>query len=362
MMERRRALDGSLPHRVVRPKPLPAPEPTRPSPSSTAGRASGRCRPPWPSPVCCATCCATRGIGQRIVPIIPDEARTFGLDGLFTEVKIYAPLGQLYEPVDAELLLSYAESKRRPDPRGGHHRGRRHGRLHRRRHGLRHVGPADDPVLHLLFDVRLPAGRRPDLGLRRHAGPGLPARRHRRPDHAASARASSTRTATRCCWPRPCPTWPAYDPAFAYEVAAIVEDGIRRMYGPDPEDLFYYLTLYNENYPMPRQARRAGRRGHRPGPVPLRRRRPDGPVAGGPRILFSGTASQAALEAQQLLAEDHDVAAELWSATCYKALREDALSVERWNRLHPEPPARGPRTSPRRWPRPRARSWPSPTS
>jgi pyruvate dehydrogenase E1 component len=127
------------------------------------------------------------------------------------------------------------------------------------------------------------------------------------------------------------PNVQAYDPAFAYEVAAIVADGIRRMYGSEPEDIFYYLTLYNENYQMPP--------------------RPDGVTEGivrglyryaaapeGPTrqatIVFSGTGSQAALEAQRLLADDHDVAAELWSATSYKALREDALSVERWNRLH----------------------------
>jgi pyruvate dehydrogenase E1 component len=133
----------------------------------------------------------------------------------------------------------------------------------------------------------------------------------------------------------------AYDPAFAYETAAIVRDGIRRMYGPAPEDIFYYLTLYNENYVMPA--------------------RPDDPraaegilrgiyrFAGGPEgpsrratILFSGTAQGAARQAQQLLAEDHDVSAELWSVTSYKALREEALSVERHNRLHPQAPPRTP--------------------
>jgi pyruvate dehydrogenase E1 component len=129
------------------------------------------------------------------------------------------------------------------------------------------------------------------------------------------------------------PNVAAYDPAFAYEVAAIVADGIGRMYGPEPEDIFYYLTLYNENYQMPPRPE-----GVDEGIVRGLYRFADGP--GGPSrratILFSGSASQAALEAQQLLAEEHDVAAELWSATSYKALREDALSVERWNRLHPE--------------------------
>jgi pyruvate dehydrogenase E1 component len=135
------------------------------------------------------------------------------------------------------------------------------------------------------------------------------------------------------------PNVEAYDPAFAYETATIMADGIRRMYGPEPEDIFYYLTLYNENYVMP----------PKPDGVDeglLRGLYRFAPAPKGPRrratILFSGTAYRAALEAQALLAEHHDVAAELWSATSYKALREDALSAERWNRLHPTEPVRTP--------------------
>jgi pyruvate dehydrogenase E1 component len=124
----------------------------------------------------------------------------------------------------------------------------------------------------------------------------------------------------------------AYDPAFAYEVATIVNDGIRRMYGAQAEDIFYYLTLYNENYVMPAKPEGADEgilRG-------LYRfaSAPEGPSRTA-TIVFSGTASQAAFEARDILARRHDVAVELWSATSYKALREDALSVERWNRLHP---------------------------
>jgi len=139
------------------------------------------------------------------------------------------------------------------------------------------------------------------------------------------------------------PNCRVYDPAFAYELAVIIEDGIRRMYGEKPEDCFYYITLYNETYTMPAMppgAKDGILRG-------LYRYRP-APELGGKgvssgksefthraRILASGTAMLAAIEAQSLLAEHHDVAAEVWSATSYKTLREDALSVERWNRLHP---------------------------
>ena len=115
----------------------------------------------------------------------------------------------------------------------------------------------------------------------------------------------------------------------------IIDDGMRRMYGADPEDVFYYITLYNETYPMPPipdDAQDGIIRGlyrYRPAPEPRAHRS---------QILASGTAMLAALEAQRLLANDHDVAADVWSATSYKQLRDDALSVERWNRLHPTGP------------------------
>ena len=122
--------------------------------------------------------------GKRWVPIIPDEARTFGMDSLFPTEKIYSPHGQNYTPVDRELFLSYKETTDRPDPARGHQRGGLDGLVHRRRHVVRHARRADDPALHLLLDVRLPAHRRRLLGRRRPDGPRLPARRHRRPDDA----------------------------------------------------------------------------------------------------------------------------------------------------------------------------------
>jgi pyruvate dehydrogenase E1 component len=112
----------------------------------------------------------------------------------------------------------------------------------------------------------------------------------------------------------------------------LVRDGVRRMYGPEPEDCFYYLTLYNENYtqpPMPEGIEDgivAGLYSYRAAPEERAHRA---------QILGSGTAMLAVLDAQRMLAEDHDVAADVWSATSYKLLREDGLSTERWNRLHP---------------------------
>jgi pyruvate dehydrogenase E1 component len=330
MLERRRALNGSLPHRVVRAKPLPAPaDKTLAEFDGGSGKRSVSTTMAFA--VMLRNLLRDKALGQRIVPIIPDEARTFGMDALFKEVKIYAPLGQLYEPVDSKLMLTYSEAK--------------DGQI--LEEGISEAGSMADftaagtayatwgqPMIPFFifysmfgfqrvgdliwafgdmrgrgFLVGATAGRTTLLG------EGL---QH---DDGQSLLLAST-----------VPNVQAYDPAFAYEVAAIVKDGIVRMYGAEPEDIFYYLTLYNENYQMPPKPDNVDEgivRGlYRYAPLP------DGPSRSA-SILFSGTASQAAIAAQQLLAEHHDVAAELWSATSYKALREDALSVERWNRLHP---------------------------
>ena len=139
------------------------------------------------------------------------------------------------------------------------------------------------------------------------------------------------------------PPCQAYDPAFAYEMATIVKHGLRRMYGPQPEDVFYYLTLYNENQtmpPMPANTEQDVEDGIMAGLYKWADA-PDGP-AGRATVLFSGSANNAARTAATELAEQWDVGVELWSATSYKALREEALGTERWNRLHPSEPARLP--------------------
>jgi pyruvate dehydrogenase E1 component len=135
------------------------------------------------------------------------------------------------------------------------------------------------------------------------------------------------------------PNCRAYDPAFAYEVGVLVRDGIHRMYGADPEDCFYYLALYNENGvqpPMPDGVEEGIVRG-----MYRYRAAPAGPT---PRaqILASGPMVRYALDAQDMLAEHHDVAADVWSVPGWKQLRDDAIDTERWNRLHPEAAPRTP--------------------
>jgi len=330
MMERRRALNGSLPERVVRSKPLPAPA-AKVFEEFASGSAKREVSTTMAFAVMLRNLLRDKGVGQRVVPIIPDEARTFGLDALFKEVKIYAPGGQLYEPVDSKLMLSYAEARDGQILEEGISEAG--GMADFTAAGTSYATWGQPMVPFFIFYSMFGFQRVGDLiwafadmrgrgfllgataGRTTLLGEGL-----QHDDGHSLVLASVV------------PNAQIYDPAFAYETAAIVEDGIRRMYGERPEDIFYYLTLYNENYPMP-----AKPDGVDEGILRGLYRfaaAPEGPTRRA-RILFSGTASQAAREAVALLAAEHDVAAELWSATSYKALRDDALSVERWNRLHP---------------------------
>jgi pyruvate dehydrogenase E1 component len=330
-------LAGSLPKRVVRQRTLPAPDT-----KIFAGLRGGSGKREYSTTMAMTgllrDLLRDKGIGAHIVPIIPDEARTFGMDALFPEVKIYAPFGQLYEPVDAAFPLSYQEAQKGQILEEGITEAGSmasftaagtsavvHGKpmvpffVYYSMFGFQRVGD----LIWAFGDARgkgfLCAGTAGRTSLN---GEGL-----QHADGHSLVLASTV------------PNLAAYDPAFAYELGVIVDDGIRRMYGPDPEDVFYYLTLYNENYvmpPMPEGAEEGILRGlYRFAPAP------EGPSRRA-TIVFSGTAQKAAREAQELLAADHDVAAELWSATSYKALREDALAAERWNRLHPTEPPRTP--------------------
>ena len=337
LRERRRALDGSLPRRVVRAKPLEMPAESvfdqlyRGSGSqarSTTMAFAGLLRNLMRDPA----------VGRRVVPIVPDEARTFGLDALFKEFEIYSPFGQLYEPVDAGLLLSYKEDTDGQILEEGITEAGAMASFTAA--GTAYATWAQPMIPFFIFYSMFGFQRVGDLiwastdqrargfllgataGRTTLQGEGL---QH---DDGHSHVLAAAYPAVR-----------AYDPAFAYELAVIVRDGIRRMYGPQPEDLIYYITLYNEPYPMPAMPPGveaqilAGM--YRFAPTP------EGPARRA-TILFSGSAWGAAAEAQRLLAENHDVAVELWSVTSYKQLREEALRAERWNRLHPGRPQRIP--------------------
>ena len=287
--------------------------------------------------------------GERIVPIIPDEARTFGMDGLFKEIEIYASGGQKYEPVDHDLLLSYSESTKGQileegiTEAGSMASFIAAGTAYATRgipmipfytfysmFGFQRVGDLVWQAADIRargFMMAATAGRTTLMG------EGL---QHQ--DGHSLVLASTV------------PCVQAYDPAFAYEVGAIVEAGIERMYGgsddADWTDVFYYITLYNENHEMPALPTDRG--------DDLKERiveglykfadAPEGPSLRA-TILFSGSSNLAARQAAADLAEHYDVGAELWSATSYKALREEGLEAERENRLHPSGERRVPRVA-----------------
>jgi pyruvate dehydrogenase E1 component len=337
LMARRQELGGPIPQRVVKNAPLPLPDDEA---YAEVMAGSGKVEASTTSAFTrlLRSLARVEGFGPHVVPIVPDEARTFGMDSLFRELKIYASKGQLYEPVDASMILSYSEAQDGQileegiTEAGSVSSWTAAGTSYATRgvpmvpffifysmFGFQRVGDliwqaSDARVRGFLLGAT--AGRTT------LAGEGL---QHQ--DGHSLVLASTV------------PVCEAYDPAFAYEVGTIIQRGIDRMYGAEPEDVFYYLTLYNENYAQP--ARPEGVEQGIIDGLYKWAEAPDG-TDQDVSILFSGTANLAAREAQEELAEHYGVGAELWSATSYKKLREQALGVERWNRLHPEEEARVP--------------------
>ncbi|MDH3517764.1 MAG: pyruvate dehydrogenase (acetyl-transferring), homodimeric type, partial [Acidimicrobiia bacterium] len=259
---------------------------------------------------------------------------------LFREIKIYASRGQLYEPVDASMLLSYSESQDGQILEEGITEA---GSLASwiaaaTSYSTRGVPMVPFFIFYSMFgfqrvgDLIWSAADARSRGFLIGATAGRTTLQGEGLQHQDGHSLILASTVPAC---------EAYDPAFAYELGTIVEHGIRRMYGPKPEDVFYYITAYNENYTQPPRPD-----GAEAGIIEGLYRWADG--AGGSipaTILFSGSANLAARRAAEELAEHYDVSAELWSATSYKRLREDALGVDRWNRLHPGEPARRPRVT-----------------
>ena len=363
MIERRRALDGAMPRRVVRARATArAARRRRVHRGARPARATRRCRRRWPSPASLRNLTRDERFGPRVVPIIPDEARTFGMDALFREVEDLRLAGPALRAGRRRPAALLQRGEGRPDPRGGHHRGGRDVELHRRGHELRAPRRADGAVLHLLFDVRVPAGRRPDLGRRRRAGPRLPARRDGGTHDAARRRACSTRTATACVLASAVPTVPGLRPRVR------VRDGDDReaRHAPHVRDRSPRTSSTTSRCTTrTTRCRRCptGRRGrHHRGPLQVGRRARRA-RAERATVLFSGSAHGAAREPRRpSWPSTTDVGAELWSATSYKALREEALDDRA---LEPAASRRSPRarrSSTGCSPTPRGRSSRSPTS
>ena len=340
LAERRRLLGGPLPRRVVRARPLPPPVP-----DAFADLYGGSGRQEVSTTMAFARLLRslTRDpeIGRRIVPIVSDEARTFGLESLISEVQIYAPDGQRYTPVDAGLALHSAEGAAGQVLEEGISEAGATATFTAAATSYATWGESLIPcyLFYSMFGFQRVGDLLWALGDSRGRGFLLGCTAGRTTLNGEGLQHQDGHSLLLAST---YPSVEAYDPAFAHEVAAIMEDGIRRMTGPEPEDRFWYLTLYNENYVMPAlpsapaEAERI-RAGCVAGMYRFAAAPPEVPTsAAQATLLFSGTAWRAAMEARRLLAEDWGIAAEAWSVTSYKSLREEALSAERHNRLHPD--------------------------
>ncbi|NWG13180.1 MAG: pyruvate dehydrogenase (acetyl-transferring), homodimeric type [Acidobacteria bacterium] len=337
MMDRRAALGGCLPKRVVRSKPLKLP-PADLYEEFKAGTGTGRDVSTTMAFVRLLRQLMRDGrVGRRIVPIIPDEARTFGMDSLFREFGIYSSVGQLYESVDANLLLSYHESKDGQILEEGITEAGSAASF--TASGISYATQGEITIPFYIFYSMFGCQRTGDqfwaFGDARGRGflmGGTAGRTTLNGEGLQHQDGHSLLLASSV------PNLLAYDPAFAYEVAMIVREGLRRMY-EQQEDIFYYITLYNENISHPQMPE-----GCEEGIIKgLYRFRAAG--AGGKhkvQLFGSGTIMQSVLKAQRILMERFEVAADVWSATSYQQLRNEALSADRWNRLHPEARPRRP--------------------
>ena len=272
-------------------------------------------------------------IGKLIVPIVPDEARTFGMEPLFRQIGIYSHVGQLYEPVDAATLLYYKEAK--------------NGQI--LEEGITEAGSMSSFIaagsayathginmipffiyysmfgMQRIGDLVWAAG---DIRTRGFLLGGTAGRT------TLSGEGLQHQDGHSHLLAYPVPNLVAYDPAYAFELATIVQDGIRRMYEKQ-EDIFYYITLMNENYEHPAMPEHEGVREGILRGMYLFKPTENVDAKLRAQLFGSGAILNEVVKAQQLLAERYNVAADVWSVTSYKQLYRDGHDAERWNMLHP---------------------------
>lgn len=343
--ERRRALGGYLPERRSKYTQVNLPDDATYAP---AAKGSGKQE--------IATTMAfarllkdllkNKDFGHRLVPIIPDEARTFGMDAYFPTSKIYNPHGQTYTSVDRELLLAYKESPEGQILHTGINEAGAFAAFTAMGTSYATQGEPMVPVyvFYSMFgfqrtgDAMWAAGDQMARGFIMGATAGRTTLTGEGLQHADghSPLLASTNAAVV-----------TYDPAYAYEIAHIVKAGLKRMYGgdhPDP-NVMYYITIYNEPMVQPAEPANLDIEGVLKG-LYLLAPAPDssGPESSGPRasILASGVGVPWALEAQELLANDWGVHADVWSVTSWNELRRDGVAAERHNFLHPDAPPQVP--------------------
>ncbi len=334
MMERRQALGGYLPRRREKSSALHVP-PLEVFRTQLEGTGEREASTTMAFVRMLTALTRDKQIGKHVVPIVPDEARTFGMEGMFRQVGIYASKGQLYEPQDAGELMYYREDQKGQILEEGINEG---GALcswiaagtsysnhdvpmvpfyiYYSMFGFQRVGDfvwAAGDMQTRGFLIGGTAGRTT------LAGEGL--------QHQDGHSLVAASTVPNCR---------AYDPTYAYELAVIVQDGLRRMIG-EQENVFYYITCMNENYvhpPMPAGVEEGILRGL----YPLDFNESPGKIR--VQLMGSGTILREVIAAKDLLMEDFGIVADVWSVTSFNELRRDALEAERWNHLHPEAPPR----------------------
>jgi pyruvate dehydrogenase E1 component len=337
LKSRVQAMGGSLPKRTV--KPITIKAPALESFQDTIGGSRGREASTTSAFVAVLkTLMKDAEVGKLVVPIVPDEARTFGMESLFREYGIYASQGQRYKPVDANVLLYYKEAQNGQILEEGITEagsmasctaaGTAYANygvpmipfyIYYSMFGFQRVGD----LIWAFADLRgkgfLMGGT---AGRTTLLGEGLQHQDGHSPILSSMI-----------------PTCATYDPAYAYELAVIIQDGIRRMY-QEMEDRFYYITVYNENYAQPPMPEGEGiREGILRGIYKYRSADEGFAVA---QLFGSGPMLNEALRAQKILSERYQVATDVWSVTSYNELRREALGVDRWNRLHPSADPRTP--------------------
>jgi pyruvate dehydrogenase E1 component len=335
LQERRSALGGYLPERNSAAPPLPAP-PLESFSALLEGTQEREISTTMALVRILSTLVRDKNLGKHVVPIIPDEARTFGMEGMFRQVGIYSSVGQLYTPQDADQLMFYREDRQGQILEEGINEAgslcswiaaataySNHGvsmipfYIYYSMFGFQRVGDfmwaaGDSQARGFLIGGT--AGRTT------LAGEGL---QHQ------DGHSQLVMTAIPNCV--------AYDPTYAYELAVIIQDGLRRMY-QEQESVFYYITCMNENYAHP--AMPSGvEQGILRGMYPLR---PGGEGKMRVTLFGSGTILREVLAAAELLEKDYGVAADVFSVTSFSELRRNALDAERWNLLHPTEAARVP--------------------
>ncbi|MBV8991097.1 MAG: pyruvate dehydrogenase (acetyl-transferring), homodimeric type [Solirubrobacterales bacterium] len=328
LRERRAELGGSLPSRRRHSDPLAVPE-LQLFKSQLEGTGDREISTTMAFVRVLAALLRDKQIGKRIVPIVPDESRTFGMEGMFRQVGIYSPVGQLYQPQDSEQLMFYKEDK--------------HGQI--LEEGITEAGSISSfiaagtsysthdtqmvpfYIYYSMFgyqrvgDLVWSAGDSRTRGFLLGGTAGRTTLNGEGLQHEDGHSHVLFSVVPNCR---------AYDPAFSYEVAVIIHEGLRRMLA-DQEDVFYYLTLMNENYRHPAMPEGA-EEGILRGIYLLRAGSGDGPRV---RLLGSGTVLQEVIAAADLLESEFGVTADVWSVTSFTELRRDGIEVERWNMLHP---------------------------